>query len=483
MSKFENFKRWMRKHCLDTDEGPAAAVAVPAGEEKTAVPAEDVPAAAADTAVSAEAPVPAEEVPAAAPAAGEKKERLLSIDRFRGICIFGMVCQFLMPLFASLAPLAPIFNHDADGFQILPGVSFADLFAPMFIFVVGLTMVGSFRSRAEKYGTGRAYWQLAVRFLALIGLGAALDGFEMGWIYVFTTEGGTFELIRDNVRVFAVEFWIAVGLAAIVLILSVCRLKKLAGYAGSVLKYVLAAFGVYLLFMLIVYTAEYIGFGQYDPIPSEGYMFGFKKPIWATLENIGLAGLLALPFVRLGKWERLTVVGVSYAVMTVLMEHGLYPVAKILIEGGLIGGVGWSGVLLLGTFFADIKDDRRYWIFSCVFLLISLFCAVSFGFIAAKRGGTPTYGLFCASIASMIWGGLNYLNNRKPKFDFFAIWGSNAILTYVIVTFVKLLLSFYAETALAEMSAVAALAITLAFLVAFTLYNWGLRSKKLFVRI
>ena len=83
----------------------------------------------------------------------------------------------------------------------------------------------------------------------------------------------------------------------------------------------------------------------------------------------------------------------------------------------------------------------------------------------------------------MIWGGLNYLNNRKPKFDFFAIWGSNAILTYVIVTFVKLLLSFYAETALAEMSAVAALAITLAFLVAFTLYNWGLRSKKLFVRI
>lgn len=470
MKGFEKFRLWLRRHCLDTDV-PAVAAA-----EKGTVPET------AEPAVQAEAP--ASEEGAENSVKPEKKERILSIDRFRGLCILGMVCQFIMPLFASLAPLAPIFEHDADGFQILPGVSFADLFAAMFIFVVGLTMIRSFQSRVAKYGTGRAYFQLAVRFLALIGLGAALDGFEMGWIYVFTTDGGSYSAtIRDNVKPFAIEFWIVVGLAVLALLLYICRLKKLSGYTGSLLKYVLAVYGVYLFFMLLVYTAEYIGHGQYDPIPSEGYMFGFKKPIWATLENIGLAGLLSLPFVRLGKWERLTVVGVSYAVMTVLMQNGLYPVAKILIEGGLIGGVGWAGVLLLGTFFADMKDDKRYWIFSCIFLLISIVCSVSFGWIAAKRGGTPVYGLFCASIASMIWGGLNFLNGWKPKFDFFAIWGSNAILMYVVVTFVKLLLAFYAETALAKMSVAVALLITLAFLAAFTLCNWVMRRKKVYIKI
>ena len=286
MKGFEKFRLWLRRHCLDTDV-PAVAAAEAGPVPETAEPA-----------VQAEAP--ASEEGAENSVKPEKKERILSIDRFRGLCILGMVCQFIMPLFASLAPLAPIFEHDADGFQILPGVSFADLFAAMFIFVVGLTMIRSFQSRAAKYGTGRAYFQLAVRFLALIGLGAALDGFEMGWIYVFTTDGGSYSAtIRDNVKPFAIEFWIVVGLAVLALLLYICRLKKLSGYTGSLLKYVLAAYGVYLFFMLLVYTAEYIGHGQYDPIPSEGYMFGFKKPIWATLENIGLAGLLSLPFVRL----------------------------------------------------------------------------------------------------------------------------------------------------------------------------------------
>lgn len=273
MKKREKVKQWFKKHCVGAEE-PAPAVGAAASGTGAA-------GAAAETGGAAQSA-------AAAPA---KKERILSIDRFRGLCILGMVLQFVMPLFAAFAPLAPIFEHDDAGFQILPGVSFADLFAAMFIFVVGLTMIKSFESRAQKYGTARAYFQLAVRFLALIGLGAALDGFEMGWIYVFTSEGGSYgTTIRDNVKPFAIEFWIVVGLAALVLIFSVARLKKLAGHTGSLLKYVLAVYGVYLLFMLIVYTAEYIGHGQYDPIPSEGYMFGFKKPIWATLENIGLAG-------------------------------------------------------------------------------------------------------------------------------------------------------------------------------------------------
>ena len=37
----------------------------------------------------------------------EKGERLLSIDRFRGLCMFLMVCSFILPIFSCFNFLAP----------------------------------------------------------------------------------------------------------------------------------------------------------------------------------------------------------------------------------------------------------------------------------------------------------------------------------------------------------------------------------------
>ena len=113
------------------------------------------------------------------------KERLISIDRFRGLCMFLMVCSFIFGAFTCFEPLAPLIEHGSKGFQVLPGISIADLFAPMFIFVIGLTIVKSFKSREEKFGTRRAYFQLAVRFLSLIGIGILFNGFENAWIDIF----------------------------------------------------------------------------------------------------------------------------------------------------------------------------------------------------------------------------------------------------------------------------------------------------------
>ena len=74
-----------------------------------------------------------------------KKERILSIDRFRGFCMFLMACSFIFPLFSCFDFLAPVVEHGDKGFQILPGISFADLFAAMFIFVIGLTICKSIK--------------------------------------------------------------------------------------------------------------------------------------------------------------------------------------------------------------------------------------------------------------------------------------------------------------------------------------------------
>ena len=404
----------------------------------------------------------------------EKGERLLSIDRFRGLCMFLMVCSFILPIFSCFNFLAPIIEHGADGFQVLPGVSFADLFAAMFIFVIGLTICKSFKSRERKYGTRRAYWQLAIRFLALIGIGILFNGFENGWADIFTGSK-TFADLSIKIQIFAVMFWIALALLIVFLISLAVKNEKFKQVSSAMLRYFLAIAGVLALYFILVNTAEKI------TVPTDGERFGGWE--WDTLQNIGLAGLMALPFVKLDKWGRLIMVSITFVVMTVLMQNGLFPLANKILEGGIFGGFSWAGILLLGSVFAELKDDKRYWIMSSLMLLISVVLIVAFGFTAAKRGCTPVYALFCASISSMIWGGLNFLNSWKPKFSFFAIWGSNAILTYILTLVVSMLFGGLLETQMASLHPAAAVVIVLAILGLFTLMNWYLRKKNRYIRI
>ena len=404
----------------------------------------------------------------------EKGERLLSIDRFRGLCMFLMVCSFILPIFSCFNFLAPIIEHGADGFQVLPGVSFADLFAAMFIFVIGLTICKSFKSRERKYGTRRAYWQLAIKFLALIGIGILINGFENGWVDVFTG-AKKFTELSIKIQIFAVMFWIAFALLIVFLISLAVKNEKFKKVSISMLRYFLAIAGVLALYFILVSTAEKI------TVPADGERFGGWE--WDTLQNIGLAGLMALPFVKFDKWGRLIMVSITFVVMTVLMQNGLFPLANKILEGGIFGGFSWAGILLLGSVFAELKDDKRYWIMSSLMLLISVVLIVAFGFTAAKRGCTPVYALFCASISSMIWGGLNFLNSWKPKFSFFAIRGSNAILTYILTLVVSMLFGGLLETQMASLHPAAAVVIVLAILGLFTLMNWYLRKKNRYIRI
>lgn len=403
------------------------------------------------------------------------KERILSIDRFRGLCMFAMVCSFVFGALGAFEVLTPLIGHGAEGFQVLPGVSFADLFAPMFIFVIGLTMVRSFKSREEKYGTRMAYFQLATRFLALIGIGILFNGFENGWGDVFTGSK-TFAELSIKIQIFAVMFWIAIALLLVYIVSLFFKNEKFKTIALAMLKYFLAVAGVLAVYFILVSTGEKI------TAPVDGERFGGWE--WDTLQNIGLAGLLALPFVKYDKWGKLTIVGITFVVLSVLMQNGLFPLANKILEGGIFGGFSWASIMLLGAVFAEFKDDKFYWILSSMLLLVSVILIISFNFTAAKRGCTPVYAMFCASISSLVWGGLNFLNNWKPKFDFFSIWGSNAILTYILtLVFVSVLMGGLLGEQLATIGVWASVGIWLLIIVAYTVLNWLLNRKKIYVRI
>ena len=403
------------------------------------------------------------------------KERILSIDRFRGLCMFAMVCSFVFGIFSAFGFFAPVIDHAPDGFQVLPGVSFADLFAAMFIFVIGLTMVKSFKSREAKFGTRKAYFQLATRFLALIGVGILFNGFENGWAELFIGES-TWADFSIKIKIFGVMFWIAVALLIVYVISVFVKNPKFKKVSEMMLRYFLAIAGVMALYFILVSTGEKI-----TP-PVDGERFGGWE--WDTLQNIGLAGLLALPFVKFDKWGRLTMVGIIFTVMTVLMQNGLFPLANSILEGGIFGGFSWACILLLGSVFADLKDHKLYWVLTSLLLLISVVLIVGFDFIAAKRGCTPVYAMFCASVSAMIWGGLNFLNNWKPKFDFFAVWGSNAILTYILtIFFVGMILGGVFSSSLSSVNIGVAIVIALVILALFTVMNWLLKRKNIYIRI
>ena len=114
--------------------------------------------------------------------------RVLSIDRMRGICIFIMVGSVLLSMFGdTFKAIAGLYGHGASGWQVVAGnahfvnggysgIAFADVFAPLFIFVIGLTFCSRFKRREQMYGATRACFQLGVWFAALTGFGAVVDG-------------------------------------------------------------------------------------------------------------------------------------------------------------------------------------------------------------------------------------------------------------------------------------------------------------------
>ncbi len=93
--------------------------------------------------------------------------RLPGIDLFRGLAIVLMV---LANFLAGPAVVPAWLKHAPD-----VGLTVIDLVAPFFIFAIGLTYGLSARRRSQRDGWRAAAAHFALRYLALIGLGALLS--------------------------------------------------------------------------------------------------------------------------------------------------------------------------------------------------------------------------------------------------------------------------------------------------------------------
>jgi predicted acyltransferase len=93
-------------------------------------------------------------------------ERLPSIDAFRGLAVLLMAAANFM---GGINWIPACLKHAPD-----VGYTVIDVIAPMFIVAIGFTTGLSARRRRERLGTAAALGGMAVRFLAILGVGAVL---------------------------------------------------------------------------------------------------------------------------------------------------------------------------------------------------------------------------------------------------------------------------------------------------------------------
>jgi len=120
------------------------------------------------------------------------KERLLSLDAFRGIIMVTLVCSGFGFRYASKKHLE--INPDSGFWQWVSyhsshtqwtGCSVWDIIMPCFVFMVGMGMAYSSARRTQEGQSFRDLWMHAIkRSVILIVLGFVLDDLARGYIYV-----------------------------------------------------------------------------------------------------------------------------------------------------------------------------------------------------------------------------------------------------------------------------------------------------------
>ena len=106
-------------------------------------------------------------------------KRMLSIDVFKGLAVFLMIFANSVQLYNDV----PAWAKHAGDF----GLTYVDLIAPFFVFMLALNLNVSYKRRFEKVGKKRAVLRYIRRFLIFIGIGLVMtiyarpDGFYFRW--------------------------------------------------------------------------------------------------------------------------------------------------------------------------------------------------------------------------------------------------------------------------------------------------------------
>lgn len=393
--------------------------------------------------------------------------RIKSIDRFRGFCVFAMLIFQFLKNFPSLGILSRLAEHSLEkGIVILPGMTLADIIAPAFIFAIGLTFALSFNKWQKLHGTKMAIIHYLERALSIIGLGTFLDLCNK----VLDSFDG-YVLNAFDWTVFAFSIVAIIGLVLRFLSLIPAWKNKLSMPAEQVFYVALSCLGI---MNIIITTMDFINIhNNFD---------AFRYNYWVTLQGIGFAILVAFPFVKAKPWVKFLGASLIFIGFTVFHQIGNNREwLDVIVHGGVVGGFGWGAMLIFDMFVADIYFKNKAYAFATS----AFFCAI--GVFAVQWLGTinlgscsPTFILVSVGLSGLIFFVFDLLDRfHKSKFDPLVWWGKNPIIMFLVEFFViGVYTSFMPESALGGASWWLALIQGVFAIVVLTLIAWGLSKSK-----
>lgn len=395
-----------------------------------------------------------------------ESKRIKSIDRFRGFCVFAMLIFQFLKNFKNLGWLSRLADHSLEnGIVILPGMTLADIIAPAFIFAIGLTFALSFNKWQKQYGTKNAVIHYLERALAIIGVGTFLSLCNK-FLDMF---GGNYTLNAFDWTVFAFSVVAIIGLV-LRIVFTIPALKKFSIYGEQIFYISLSCLGI----MNIIITSidyAYVVAGT-----------GVKYSYWVTLQDIGFAILLALPFVKAKNWVKFlgaTLITIAFSIYHQIGNNK--ELLDVIVHGGVVGGFGWAAMLIFDMFIADLFFKKHY----LMIVVSTMFCCL--GIIATQWLGvinmgscSPTFILVGVGLSGVIFSLFQLLDRfHKSKFDPLVWWGKNPIIMFLVEFFViGLYTSFMPDSALANAPVWLALLQGVIAVVLLTAFTYLLSKKK-----
>jgi predicted acyltransferase len=355
------------------------------------------------------------------------KQRILSIDAFRGITILVMV--FVNEL-AGMRNIPAWMKHmpaDADA------MSFVDVVFPAFLFIVGMSIPFAINNRLAK---GDSFKQLQQHILFRT-LGLLVLGF-----FLVNTEGGYDEaLMHMSINVWALLFFVAA-----ILIWKVYYTKN------KTLIYTIRVIGFIGLFILaFIYRRE------------DGTHITPRW--WGILGLIGWAYFYSCIFYQLCKGNKYLLTALIafciafYAIGSMESVKDSSWLSWISAQKGNAAhtSIVLSGIVLTLIFFDETKPVTAQSRFiQALGYTVLLFVAGYFlrpYFKISKIYATPTWCLYSAGFCSVVFGFLYWLIDRKRIkrwTGFLKPAASNPLLTYIIPDIIYFLTSLFAISLLPD---------------------------------
>ena len=157
---------------------------------------------------------------------------------------------------------------------------------------------------------------------------------------------------------------------------------------------------------------------------------------WGLLQTLGAAGLIALPFIRIGPvWRWGIGLGILAAYQALLDRYWLHDVLAA-PHNGPWGALSWGAMLVLATALADIyhdqtRDQRTYLLFAAGLVAAGL--TLSLLVPLSKHRASASYAILSLGLSGLVFYCFHLMQElRQVKLTILTDWGRNPLLLYLL---------------------------------------------------